>query len=197
EQLQAQEAAYEDDYTRLVLTHPAEAFNDPKMPQPTGDFKRTLEKMQKAIQLHSIKKKPVKKGNSQKEKAFREREEFNPFLHNAWLTMGKGQYFSGDFSGAAATFFYISKHFKWLPEVVTEALLWQARSYVAMGWDYEAENVLHQVKPKMLTNKNLENLYNLVEGAYLVKSEKYKESVSYLEKAAKAARGSQKNRLYF
>ena len=197
EQLQLQEQQYEDDYTRMVLTHPAEAYNDPKLPQPQGDFKRTLEKMQKAIQLHSIKKKPPKKGSSQKEKAFRERDEFNPFLHNAWLTMGKGQYFSGDFTGAAATFFYISKHFKWLPEVVTEALLWQARSYVAMEWDYEAENVLHQVKPKMLTNKNLENLYNLVEGAYLVKVEKFKEAIPYIEKAAKVAKGSQKNRLYF
>lgn len=197
EQLQLQETNYEDDYTRTVLTHPAEAFNDPKLPQPTGDFKRTIEKMQKAIQLHSIKKKPPKKGNSQKEKLFREREEFNPFLYNAWLTMGKGQYFSGDFTGAASTFFYISKHFKWLPDVVTEALLWQARSYIAMEWDYEAENVLHQVKPKMLTNKNLENLYNLVYGAYLVMGEKNKEAIPYVEKAAKAAKGSQKNRLYF
>ena len=197
EQLQLQEAAYEDDYTRMVLTHPAEAFNDPKLPQPTGDFKRTLEKMQKAIQLHSIKKKPQKRGNTQKDKEFRAREEFNPFLHNAWLTMGKGQYYSGDFTGAASTFFYISKHFKWLPEVVAEALLWQARSYIAMGWDYEAENALHQVKPKMLTTKQLENLYNLVEGAFLVKTGKYREAIPFVEKAAKTSKGSQKNRLYF
>ena len=197
EQLKLQESEYEDDYTRMVLTHPAEAFNDNKLPQPKGDFNRTLEKMQKAIQLHSIKKKPPKKGNSKKEKDFREREEFNPFLHNAWLTMGKGQYYSGDFTGAASTFFYIAKHFKWLPDVVTEALLWQARSYIALGWDYEAENVLHQVKPKMLTNKQLENLNNLVQGAFLVKTAKYKESIPYLELAAKSAKGSQKNRLYF
>lgn len=197
EQLQLQEAGYEDDYTRTLLTHPAEAFNDTKLPQPTGDFKRSIEKMQKAIQLHSIKKKPAKRGSTPKEKAFRDREEFNPFLHNAWMTMGKSQYHAGDFSGAAATFFYISKHFKWLPDIVTEALLWQARSYVAMNWDYEAENVLHQVKPKMLKNKNLENLYNLVEAGYLVKGEKFKEAIPYLEKAAKTAKGSQKNRLYF
>lgn len=197
EQIELQEANYEDDYTRTVLTHPAEAFNDQKLPQPTGDFKRTIEKMQKAIQLHSIKKKPQKRGSSQKEKLFREREEFNPFLHNAWMTMGKAQFFSGDFTGAASTFSYISKHFKWLPDVVTEALIWQARAYVAMDWDYEAENVLHQVKPKMLTNKTLENLYNLVQGGYLVRAESFKEAIPYIDKAAKAAKGSQKNRLYF
>ena len=42
--------------------------------------------------------------------------------------MGRAQYYNGDFLGAAATFFYISRHFKWLPEVVTEAQLWQAIS---------------------------------------------------------------------
>ena len=56
EQLQQMERDYEDDYSRRLLTHPAEARADQKMPQPSGDFKRTIEKMQKAIQLHSIKK---------------------------------------------------------------------------------------------------------------------------------------------
>ena len=197
EQLKEMETGYEDDYTRTVLTHPAEARADEKLPQPQGDFKRTIEKMQKAIQLHSIKKKPPKKGNSPKEKAFRAREEFNPFLHNAWLTMGRGQFMNGDFAGAAATFYYISRHFGWLPQVVTEARIWQARSYCAMDWLYEAENVLHLVKEKDLTNKRIRNLYNITMADYLVRSEKWKEAVPYLRLAADAAHGSQKNRIYF
>ena len=142
EQLKEMEKKYQDDYTRRVLMHPAEALSDPKMPKPSGDFKRTIEKMQKAIQLHSITKKPKKRTSSPKDKAFRAREEFNPFLHNAWLMMGRAQYLNGDFLGAASTFFYISRHFKWLPEVVDEAKLWQVRSYLAMDWLYEAENIL-------------------------------------------------------
>lgn len=197
ETLKAMEAAYEDDYTRLVLTHPADARADTKRPQPSGDFKRTIEKMQKAIQLHSIKKKPAKKNGSAKEKAFRAREEFNPFLHNAWLMMGKAQYNNGDFLGAASTFFYISRHFTWLPDVVTEARLWQARSYCALDWDYEAENVLNLVKEKNLTTKSLRNLYNLVQADYCVRTEKFDKAVPYLIEAAKSATGSQKNRLYF
>lgn len=197
ETLKEMEKNYEDDYTRTVLTHPADARADNKLPQPSGDFKRTIEKMQKAIQLHSIKKKPAKKTGSAKEKEFRARDEFNPFLHNAWLMLGKGQYMNGDFLGAASTFFYIAKHFTWLPEVVTEARLWQARSYCALDWDYEAENVLRLVKEKQLTNKNLRNLYNLVQGDFLVRTDKYAEAVPYLEAAAKASSGSQKNRLYF
>ena len=197
EQLQTMERGYEDDYTRMLLTHPADARADNKYPQPTGDFKRTIEKMQKAIQLHSIKKKPPKKSGSKKEKEFRAREEFNPFLHNAWMMLGKGQYYNGDFLGAASTFFYISKHFKWLPKTVLEAQIWQARSYLAMDWNYEAENVLHLVKPDKITDRKTLDLYNLVQGSYLVRSKNYKEAVKYLSAAAKNAKGSQKNRLWF
>lgn len=197
EQLKAMEAGYQDDYTRTVLIHPAEARADQKRPQPTGDFKRTIEKMQKSIQLHSIKKKPAKKGSSAKEKAFRARDEFNPFLHNSWLTMGKAQYYNGDFSGAASTFLYIAKHFTWLPAVVTEARLWMALSYCALDWTYEAENAMHLVKEKDLTNRNLRNLYNLAQGDYYVKTDQYEKAVPYLEKAVKSAHGSQKNRLWF
>ncbi len=197
EQLGQMEKSYQDDYTRTMLIHPAEARADQKRPQPSGDFKRSIEKMQKAIQLHSIKVKPKKKGASPKDKEFRARDEFNPFLHNAWLTMGKSQYYNGDFLGAASTFFYITKHFKWLPNTVTEARLWMALSYCALGWNYEAENAMHLVKEKDLTNKNLRQLYNLAHGDYLVKLERWQEAVPFVSAAAKGAKRPQKNRLYF
>ncbi len=197
ETLKTMEDSYEDDFTRMLLTHPADARADETLPKPKGDFKRTIEKMQKAIQLHSIKKKPPKKSGSAKEKAFRARDEFNPFLHNAWLMLGKGQYFNGDFMGAAATFMYISRHFVWLPEVVTEAMLWQARCYAALDWTYEAENILVKIKDKDLTNKTLWHLYELVEASYLLKAGRYQEAIPFLREAARGAGGVQKHRLYF
>ena len=197
EQLKAMEDAYEDDYTRNLLVHPAEARADSKMTQPTGDFKRTIEKMEKAIQLHSITKKPAKRSNSPEDKAFRARDEFNPFLHNAWLMLGKAQYFDGDFLKAAATFLYITRHFTWLPDVVTEARLWQARSFCAMGWIYETENAMHLVKEKDLTDGSLRHLYNLVEGDFMLRQDKYAEAVNYLREAARTASGMQRHRLWF
>ncbi|MCM1490424.1 MAG: tetratricopeptide repeat protein [Muribaculum sp.] len=198
ETLKTMEDGYQDDFTRMLLTHPADARADESMPKPTGDFKRTIEKMQKAIQLHSIKKKPAKRSSSPKDKAFRARDEFNPFLHNAWLMLGKGQYFNGDFMGAAATFMYISRHFVWLPEVVTEALLWQARCYAALDWTYEAENILVKIKKdKDLTNGSLRELYDIVEASYMLKAGKYADAIPYLRNAAAKSSGVQKHRLYF
>lgn len=197
ETLKEMEEKYEDDYTRRLLMHPAEAKADDKYPQPAGSFDRTIEKMQKAIQLHSIKKKPRKRNSSQKEKEFRAREEFNPFLHNAWLMMGRAQYYNGDFLGAASTFFYITRHFKWLPDVITEATLWQARAYCAMNWNYEAENLLVHVKDKQLTTKALRDLYNFVEADYNVRAGNYEAAVPFLKAAARVAKGTQRNRLNF
>ncbi len=197
EQLKEMERSYQDDYTRRVLMHPAEAHSDQKMTKPTGDFKRTIEKMQKAIQLHSITKKPKKRTSTPKDKAFRAREEFNPFLHNAWLMMGRAQYYNGDFLGAASTFYYISRHFSWLPKVVDEAKLWQVRSYLAMDWLYEAENILAHIHREKLDGKDLQALYDFDRADYLVRSGQGAEAVPFLTRAAQAASGSQKNRLYF
>ena len=59
--IKALEKGYEDDYSQLVFVHPVDAYNHPKSPQPQGNFDRSIEKAQKAIQLHSIKKKPKKR----------------------------------------------------------------------------------------------------------------------------------------
>ena len=61
ETLKDMESAYEDDYSRLMFIHPAAAKADERAPQPSGNFDRSIEKAQKAIQLRSIKKKPKKK----------------------------------------------------------------------------------------------------------------------------------------
>ena len=198
ETLHDMEEKYEDDYSRLVLMHPVEAKNDPSAPQPQGNFDRSIEKGQKAIQLRSIKKRPKRSGKSTPEqKAWLRREEYNPFLHNAWMMMGRGQYFNGDFLGAASTFFYISKHFPWLPKTVTEAELWQARSYISLDWLFEAEVILKRIKPEMLTTGTLRGLYNFTQADFYVHSDDYAAAIPYLKDAIKSADGPQKTRLRF
>lgn len=200
ETLGEMEGKYEDDYTRMVFMHPVEGKSDPKAPQPTGNFDRSIEKAQKAIQLRSIKKKPKKKsgkGNDPEYKAWMKRDEYNPFLHNAWMMMGRSQYYNGDFLGAASTFFYISKHFTWLPNTVTEAKLWQARSYCSLDWAYDAELIVSKIKPDELTNKTLKGLYNFVYADYYLHRGEWAEAVPYLKESIRYAKGAQKTRLNF
>lgn len=199
ETLKEMEKGYDDDYTALLYMHPAEAKNNPKAPQPSGDFTRSIEKAQKAIQLRSIKKRPKRKsGKSTEEyKKWLKREEFNPFLHNAWMMMGRSQYLNGDFSGAAATFYYISRHFSWLPQTVTEAQLWQARSYVAFDWINEAEAILKRIKSDQLTTASLRSLYDFVAADIAVHRKDYAAAIPALQRAVKSARGAQKTRMQY
>ena len=122
----------------------------------------------------------------------------NPFLHNAWMMMGRSQYNNGDFLGAAATFYYITRHFSWLPATVTEARIWQARSYLSMGWDFEAENILEKIPEKELeANSQLRNLYNLVQSAYWSRSANPSKAIPYLEQSARSAKGDSEVALEF
>lgn len=200
ETLAEMESSYEDDFSRRLYMHPVEAYADEGATRPTGNFDRSIEKAQKAIQLRSIKKKPKKKsgqGQNQAYKDWMRREEYNPFLHNSWLMLAGGQYYNGDFLGAASTYFYISKHFWWLPRTVTEAKLMQALSYIALGWRFEAEMILTRLKEADLSTRHLRELYDFAYADYYLHGEDYAAALPYLERAVRAAHGAQKVRLNF
>ena len=111
--------------------------------------------------------------------------------------MGRSQYLNGDFSGAAATFYYISRHFSWLPETVTEAELWQARSYVAFDWVNEAETIFKRIKPDRLTSGRLKALYDFVDADIALRRKDYGAAIEPLERTINRTGGAQKVRLRF
>lgn len=194
------EANYEDDYTRLLFVHPIDAKGVEGVQQPQGDFTRSIEKAQKAIQLRSIKKKPARKPGRSTDARYKEwlrREEYNPFLHNAWILLGKSQFNNGDFLGAASTFYYIAKHFSWLPETVTEARLCQARAYCDMGWDFEAENILVKTHKDQLVTKDLQRLYNMTFAALMLRGSEPERAIPYVKDLIPLSSGAQKSRLNF
>lgn len=125
------------------------------------------------------------------------RSEYNPFLHNAWMLMGRSQYHNGDFTGAAATFYYISKNFKWLPEVVTEAKLWQARAYLADDWTYEADMIVSRIKPDQLVTKTLRRLYAFDYADLYIRTDRYAEAVPHLQTLISLSDAHQRMRLNY
>ena len=200
EQLKAMMDAYEDDYSQHLYMHPAEARSNPKAPQPSGSFERTIEKMEKAITLHSIKKKPKRKSGKNKDPKYQEwlaRDEYNPYLHNAWYMLAKAQYMKGDFLDAAATFRYIARHFTWKTDLVQECQVREALCYCAMGWPAEADNVLSHVHIDEITNKKVRALANAAFADYHIKAQEPEQAIPYLAKAVKGFKGNDKVRMSF
>lgn len=187
EALAEMEKSYQDNYAEQIFIHPVSSKANEENPAETPAFDRSIEKSQKAIRLRSVSKRPVKNPRKMDDPAYKEflkRSEFNPFLHNAWLLMGKSQFYKGDFLAANATFLYITRQFKWLPETVTESQIWMARCYAEMGWLYEAENVLSKIDPQSVP-KPLQGWYATTYAAYLLKKGDNKEAIPYLERALK------------
>ena len=121
EELDLFEKNFNDDFTNMIFLHPVSSLIKKENIEPNAGFDRAIEKCQKAIKLKSISRRPVRNNRKYKDpdyKEFLKRDEYNPFIHNAWLLMGKSYFYKGDFVNCISTFLYISRHFKWKNETV-------------------------------------------------------------------------------
>lgn len=190
---------YKENYSEMIYMFPISAHSKEK-PETGGPFDRAIEKSNKAIKLHSIKVKPPKKPgwrSNPKQVALQEQGEYNPFLKHCWLLMGQAQFYNADFLQASATFSYIARHYATDDEVVSEAKLWQARSYSEMNWLYESEDILGKLNTNGIHPKKLK-LYATVYADYLIKNKQFEEAVPYLQTAIKAEKnGTQRARMQY
>ena len=117
EGIAAQEKGHVDNYTELL---PMFVVADKKTAaMGKGNFETAIEKSQKAIKKHSIKRKPKRPSGrmSAKQKAFYNRHEFNPYLHHAWMMMADAQFHKGEFIEAAASYNYMIRLYADQPDV--------------------------------------------------------------------------------
>lgn len=149
-----------------------------------GDFETTVTKMEKTIQLHSIKRKPeVKRGHrmTKKEKDYRKRTEYNPFLKNAWMLMGYAQMQKGDFIEAASTFSYIETLYRTEPEVLNRARAMQALCYVELEWYYDAEDLLNKVRRDSIPSASRRE-YNTAMTDFYLRQKQWNDAIPLLKK---------------
>ena len=199
EGLAAQEKAHKDNYMEIIplFTISKESTRS----AGSGNFDKAIEKSQKAVKLHSIKQKPQKKAGqvmTEKDKQWYAKKEYNPFLHHAWMLMGKAQFQKGEFLEAASTFSYITRLYSDEPEIVAEARMRMAQCYTELEWNYEAEHLLAQMKRDTIPYQLAEE-YDAIMASHLLRQERFEEALPYLEKAVKrpGRTKKQKTREYY
>ena len=150
----------------------------------SSNYDVAIEKAQKGIKLHSISVKPKKKKGTpnESEKAFQNKNEYNPFLWHAWFLMADAQRQKGDFIEAASTYSYITKLYFDEPEIVAEAQYKMAQCYSELGWYYEAEE-LFQRSGQTKTNLARHLDYQTRLASHLLNQERFEESIPLLEEA--------------
>lgn len=181
-------ASNQDDYSDVLPLYPIS--NKASQQIATSQMDKAIEKASKAIELHSIRKKPkfdAKRQKDPKYQAFLNKEEYNTQIDEAWILLGKSQFHKGDFLAAMGSFSYIIKHFSDNKYRVMEASIWLARSYAELGWYYDAEDVLTKLNKGFIPS-SLTALFAAAQADLSLKQQKYDEAVPPLSIAAKAER---------
>ena len=198
EGLDAQIRGHKDDYTRLLPMYLSTNKSTANIGK--ANYETAITKSEKAIKVHSIKKRPNINGNKRrtpKQKAFLAQKEFNPYLRHAWLMMAEAQFNRGEFIEAASTLNYILRLYSTQPEVTSVAKARLARCYVALEWPYDAEDILNKMKRDSMSRKGVLERDNTM-AAYLIQTHQYKEAIPYLQSAVRSTRGKlQKARMNF
>ena len=195
---EAQLKGHRDDYNQLL---PMYTSTDKKTAAiGKSNYETAITKSEKAIKVHSIKKKPTSNSNKRKtakEKEYFARKEFNPYLYHAWLTMAEAQFNKGEFIEAASTYNYILRLYATQPEVASVAKAMLARCYVALEWAYDAEDVLSKMKRDSISPRGSRERNNTM-AAYMILTGKYEEAIPYLKSTIKHVKPKQsKPRLNF
>lgn len=171
-----------DNYTDFLPLLPV--ANKSSQSLGKGNFETCITKMEKTIQLHSIKRKPdLKRGHKMtpKEKKYRERTEFNPFLKTAWMLMGYAQMQKGDFIEAASTFSYIENLYRTEPEIRDRARAMLALCYIQLSWYYDAEDLLRKIERDKIPDAARKE-YNTAMTDFHLKQKHWNEAIPYLQK---------------
>lgn len=186
-----------DNYSEILPVFPISNPETASLAKGKMDY--VMEKCQKTIKQHSIVKKPKRDPKRMRDpeyKAFLEKEEYNPMVQEAWLLMGKAQFYQSDFLAAISTFSYIKRHFDDNKNVCVEASLWEARAYSELGWFYESEECLKRIDEKTFSH-NTNKIFVLVKSDLLLKQGNYEEAIPFLITAVDQASREDEARMSF
>lgn len=196
--LENQSESFTEDYATLLPFYPGAPVQDKEL--AGGPFDPVVEKTSRAIREHSISAKPRRDPSQPQTQAFRQwlrQEEFNPFIHKAWLLLGKAHLQNGDHEAALVVFMQIQRLFNQDKELITETEIWLLRTYTEMGRDYDAGNMLYALQSKTIP-PHLNDLYTETYAARLIHKKEYTAAIPWLKKTIDREKNfRQKKRLQY
>lgn len=195
---------FQDDFSRLLPFYPPLlghlTLPDMVKKSAGGPFDPVIEKMEKAIREHSISAKPRRDPTQPQSPEYRQwlqQNEFNPFIHHAWLLMGKAHLQNGNHAKALAMFNETVRLFGPESDAAIEAHLWIARCYIDMDRMLEAEQALYALK-NMHLPVHLNDIFSEIYTYYLIQEANYSDAIPHLKRSIDAEKRSKmKNRWQF
>lgn len=182
--------AIEDDYSTVLPLF--EYSNKEAASRSTSEMERAIQKGMLLIKKHSITKKPKRRpsGTNDPYHAFYNRTEFNRWVDDAYLLMGKAQFYKGEYDQAIQTFDLISRDFSYLTTSY-QAILWKAAAYSELGDYANARLTLESYDRGGEAPEWLYGRYMAVYADLLLKQKQYLTALPYLRAAIDGAANRQ------
>jgi tetratricopeptide (TPR) repeat protein len=181
------EKNFTDNYSKIL---PVFYYSNETVAQTVApEMNRALQKASKVITLHSITAKPeFKKGpQTQKQRDFYNQKEYNKWIKNNLLLMGKAYTYKRDFFLAQEALRKLITDYPNEP-LRYEALIWMARANSEQEEYREAERILILLETDTELPKSLKgDLYITLADLY-IKQNNYPKAIPYLEKALEFTR---------
>jgi tetratricopeptide (TPR) repeat protein len=182
-------SGYRDDYSELLKVF---EFSDQSTPSMcSADMERAIQKASKVISLKSITAKPETKGNALptvKEEEFINRKEFNDWVDDSYLLMGKARVYTHDYNQANSTMaFVISSSID--NKMKNEATIWLARIYNETGNFNESFRILNELNLAQDFTKEMLEMYYTTLTDLFIKQKRYQEVLEPLGKALEYVSG--------
>ena len=168
----------ENDYTHIL---PIYKSSDPSTANLVkSDMDNAIVKCSKLIEIHSITKKPRRqKRRTRRYQEFASQEEFNKWIDDTYLLMGKAYFYQKNFISAIDNFSYVVRKFP-DEETKDEANIWLIRSYSEMERFAEASEVIQSIQNEEDFPKKLERELAITTADYYMKQKMYDEAIKFL-----------------
>lgn len=179
------EEGNKDNFTELIPLYTVSNKNSREIGK--SNYDRAIEKCQKTIKLHSIKRRPQwtkQRKKTAKDLEWLSRREYNPFLWKAWLLMGRSQFYKGAFDEAAATFNYMSRLYQTQPAIYAKSRAWLAKCYIEEGWLYDAEDVIRNMQRDSI-HWSARKEWDYTYAEYYIHTGEYEKAIPHLRNVIK------------
>ncbi len=184
----------EDDYSKVLPLY--KSSNPTTAKAATSDMENAIVKGSKLIQSHSITKKPKRRKNRSKAYIrFASKEEFNNWVDDAYILMGKAYFYQHNYASAIVNFSYVVRKFGDDPSHYT-AYVWLIRCYTEMERYVEAYEIIQQLQTDENFPRRLAGELAAATSDYYAKQHSYAEGIPFLSIAVKQTAEKQEKLRY-
>jgi Tfp pilus assembly protein PilF len=174
---------FKDDFSELLKVF---EYSDPSTSAMcSADMERAIQKASKVISLKSITAKPKTKKNAipnEKEEEFLNRKEYNDWVDDCYLLMGKARLYTRDYEQAKSTLGYnISTSVD--NKIKNESTIWLAKVYNETGNYNESFRILSGLNLAGDFTTDLLGMYYTTLADLYIKQKRYQDAVGPLEKS--------------